>query len=146
MEEPLPAPLHLVPEPGDVFQGDLRLRRHGAALLEGQTLRRLEADLLPFQRPRRLLRGYGADVDGQVHGRSRRHQPLDEAGGEGAGPLAQVQRADEAVPDAHLASAHLHLDGCVIVELSGRSAEERRYEEHAELAASEGVDGQPGPR
>ena len=51
VEEPLPAPLHLVPETGDVLQGDLRLRGHGAAPLEGEGLRRLEAHLLPLQRP-----------------------------------------------------------------------------------------------
>ena len=34
MKQPLPAPLHLVPQPGDVLQGDLRLRGHGAAPLE----------------------------------------------------------------------------------------------------------------
>ena len=82
VEEPLPAPLHLVPEPGHVLQGDLRLRGHGAAPLEGEGLRRLEAHLLPLQRPGRLLGGNRADVDGQVHRRSGGHQPLEEAGGQ----------------------------------------------------------------
>ena len=34
VKQALPAPLHLVAETGDVFQGDLRLGGHGAAPLE----------------------------------------------------------------------------------------------------------------
>ena len=34
MKQALPAPLHLVSEPGHVLQGDLRLRGHGASPLE----------------------------------------------------------------------------------------------------------------
>ena len=82
VEEPLAPALDLVAETGDVLQGDLRLRGHGAAPLEGEGLGRLEAHLLPLQRPGRLLRRYRADVDGQVHRRARRHQPLEEAGGQ----------------------------------------------------------------
>ena len=119
VEEPLPAPLHLVPEPGHVLQGDLRLRGHGAAPLEGEGLRRLETHLLPFQRPGCLLGGYRADVDGQVHRRSGGHQPLEEAGGQRPGPLAQVKGAHEGPAYAHVAAAYLHLDGVLLVELGG---------------------------
>ena len=143
MKEPLPPPLHLVAEPGHVLQGDLRLRGHGAAALEGEGLGRLEPHLLPLQRPRRLLGGNRADMDGQVHRRARRHQPLEEAGSKGPGPLAQVQGAHEGSADAHVAAAHLHLDGGVLVHLGGGAAQGGCYEKHPQLAASEGVDGQP---
>ena len=123
VEEPLPAPLHLVPETGDVLQGDLRLRGHGAAPLEGEGLRRLEAHLLPLQRPGRLLGGNRADVDGQVHRRSGRHQPLEEAGSEGPGPLAQVEGAHQGPAYAHVAAVDLHLDRRLLVELGGRAAQ-----------------------
>ena len=145
VEEPLAPALDLVAETGDVLQGDLRLRGHGAAPLEGEGLGRLEAHLLPLQRPGRLLRGYRADVDGQIHRRSRRHQPLEEAGGEGAGPLAQVEGADQAVSDAHVAAAYLHLDGLLLVELGGGASQGGGHEKHPELAAPERVDGQPRP-
>ena len=145
VEEPIAAPLHLVAEPGHVLQGDLRLRGHGAPAFQGEGLGRLEADLLPLQRPGRLLRRYRADVDGQVHRRSGCHQPLEEAGGQRAGPLAQVEGARKAVADAHVAPAHLHLDGGVLVELCGGAAQGGRYEEHPKLAAPQGVDGQPAP-
>ena len=82
VEEPLAPALDLVAETGDVLQGDLRLRGHGAAPLEGEGLGRLEAHLLPLQGPGRLLGGYRADVDGEVHRRARCHQPLEEAGGQ----------------------------------------------------------------
>ena len=121
VEQPLPAPLDLVPEPGDVLQGDLRLGGHGAAPLEGEGLGRLEAHLLPLQRPGRLLRRYRADVDGQVHRRSRRHQPLEEAGGQRTGPLAQVKGAHENPADAQVAAVDPDLDGRLLVEL-GRGA------------------------
>ena len=85
-------------------------------------------------------------MDGQVHRRSRRHESLQEAGGQGAGPLAQVEGADQPVSNAHVAASYLHLDGTLLVELGGRAAECCGHQEHAELAASEGVDGQPGPR
>ena len=146
VKEPLPASLHLVPEPGDVLQGDLRLGRHGAAAFERQALRRLEAHLLPLQRPGRLLRRYRADVDGQVHRRARRHQPLQESGGQGAGPAAQVQGADQAVSDAHVSAAYLHLDRRLLVVLGGRASQGGGHQEHAKLAPSQVVDGQPGPR
>ena len=146
VEEPLPAPLHLVPQPGDVLQGDLRLGGHGAAPLEGQGLRRLEAHLLPLQGPRRLLRRYRADVDGQVHRRARRHESLQEAGGQRPGPLAQVKGADQPVSDAHVAASYLHLDGRLLVELGGGAAEGCGHQEHAELPALQPVAGQPGPR
>ena len=145
VEEPLPAPLHLVPETGDVLQGDLRLGGHGAAPFEGEGLGRLEPHLLPLQRPRRLLGGNRADVDGQVHRRARRHQPLEEAGGERPGPLAQVEGAHEGSADAHVAAAYLHLDGGLLVELGWRSAQGGCDEEHAELPPLEPVDGQTGP-
>ena len=138
-------PLHLVPETGDVLQGDLRLRGHGAAPLEGEGLRRLEAHLLPLQRPGRLLGGNRADVDGQVHRRSGGHQPLEEAGSEGAGPLAQVEGAHEGPAYAHVAAVDLHLDGRVLVELGGRAAQGGCRQEHAELPALQRVDGEPGP-
>ena len=117
VEEPLPAPLHLVAQPGNVLQGDLRLRGHGASPLEGEGLGRLEADLLPLKGPRRLLRRYGSYVDGKVHRRARRHQPLEETGGQRAGPLAQVEGAHEAPADADVAPAYLHLGGGLLVEL-----------------------------
>ncbi len=82
VEEPLAPALDLVAQAGDVLQGDLRLGGHGASPLEGERLGRLEAHLLPLQRPRRLLRRYRADVDGEVHRRSGCHQPLEEAGGQ----------------------------------------------------------------
>ena len=119
VEEPLPAPLHLVAETGDVLQGDLRLWGHGAAPLEGEALGRLEPDLLPLQRPGRLLRRYRADVDGQVHRRARRHQPLEEAGGQRAGPAAQVQGTSELVAHANFTPVDLDLDGRLLVELGG---------------------------
>ena len=145
VKQPLPAPLHLVAQAGDVLQGDLRLGGHGASALEGEALGRLEADLLPLQRPGGLLRRYRADVDGQVHRRARRHQPLEEAWGQRAGPAAQVQGANQAVSDAHLAASYLHLNGLVPVELGGGAAESGRREEHPKLAASQVVDGQPRP-
>ena len=145
MKQPLPSPLHLVAQPGDVLQGDLRLRGHGAAPLEGEGLGRLEADLLPLQRPGRLLCRYRADVDGQVHRRARRHQPLEKAGGQRAGPLAQVKGADQPVSDAHVAAAYLHLDGRLLVELGGGAAQCGRHKKHPKLAAPEQVDGEPGP-
>ncbi len=146
VEQPLPAPLHLVAQPGHVLQGDLRLGGHGAAALEGEGLGRLEAHLLPFKRPRGLLGGYRPQVDGQVHRRSRRHEALEEAGGQRPGPLAQVQRADKASAYPHVAAVDLDLDGCVLVELGGRAAQGGRYKKHPQLAALQGVDGQPGPR
>ena len=145
VKESLSAPLDLVPQPGDVLQGDLRLRGHGAPAFQGEGLGRLEAHLLPLQRPRRLLRRYRADVDCQVHRRSGCHQPLEEAGGQRAGPLAQVEGARKAGADAHVAPAHLHLDGGVLVELCGGAAQGGRYEEHPKLAAPQGVDRQPAP-
>ena len=145
VEQPLPAALHLVTQAGDVLQGDLRLRRHGAAPLEGQALGRLEADLLPLKGPRRLLCRYRPHVDGQVHRRARRHEPLEEAWGQGAGPAAQVQRADQAVSDAHVSAVDLHLDGRLLVVLGGGAAEGCGHQEHAKLAASQRVDGQPCP-
>ena len=84
-------------------------------------------------------------MDGQVHRGSRRHESLQEAGGQGPGPLAQVQGADEAVSDAHVAASYLHVDGTLLVELGGGAAEGCRYEHHPKLAASQGVDGEPGP-
>ena len=137
--------MHLVPEPGHVLQGDLRLRGHGAAPLEGEGLGRLEADLLPLQGPRRLLSRYRADVDGQVHRRARRHQPLQEAGGQRPGPLAQVEGADHAVSDAHVAPVDLDLDLPVLVHVGRRAAQGGRYEKHPKLAASQRMDGQTGP-
>ena len=119
---------------------------HGAAPLEGEALRRLEADLLPLQRPCRLLGGYRPQVDGQVHRRSRRHEALKEAGGQRPGPLAQVERAYEGLAYAHIAAAYLHLDGGLLVELGWRSAQCGGRQEHPKLAAPERVDGQPGPR
>ena len=145
MKEPLAPALHLVPEPGHVLQGDLRLGGQGAAAFEGERLGRLEADLLPLQRPGRLLRRYRPQVDGDVHRRARRHQPLQEAGGQGAGPLAQVQRAHEAVSDAHRAPVDFDLNGSALVEGGRRAAEDGRYQEHPQLAAAQGLDGQPGP-
>ena len=153
MEEPLAPALDLVPEPGDVLQGDLRLGGHGAAALEGQALRRLEADFLPLKGPRRLFRRYGADVDGKVHRRSRRHQTLQEAWGQGPGPLAQVKGASEVCArplprqaDAHLAASYLHLGGTLLVVLGWGAAEGGCYEKHAELPALQPVDGQPRSR
>ena len=146
MEEPLASPLHLVSEAGHVLQGDLRLGGHGAAPLEGQRLGRLEADLLPLQRPGRLLSGNRPQVDGQVHRRACGHEALEEAGGQGAGPLAQVEGADQAVSDAHLAAAHLHLHRRLLVHLGGRAAQGRGQHQHPQTPAAEGVDGQPGPR
>ena len=84
-------------------------------------------------------------MDGQVHRRARRHQPLQEAGGQGAGPAAQVQRADQAVSDAHVSAAYLHLDRLLLVELGGGAAEGCDHQEHAKLAASQRVHGQPRP-
>ena len=146
MKQSLPAPLHLVAQPGHVLQGDLRLRGHGAPALEGEGLGRLEADLLPLQRPCRLLGGYRPQVDGQVHRRSRRHEALKEAGGQRPGPLAQVERPHEGLAYAHIAAAYLHLDGGLLVELGWRSAQGCGHQEHPKLAAPERVDGQPGPR
>ena len=145
VEEPLPASLHLVAQAGHVLQGDLRLGRHGAAPLEGEGLGRLEADLLPLQGPGRLLRRYRADVDGQVHRRARRHQPLEESGGQGPGPLAQVEGACHMRADADVAPAYLHLDGLLLVELGGRAAQGGGDQQHLELSPPQRVDGQPGP-
>ena len=146
MKQPLTAPLHLVAQPGHVLQGDLRLRRHGAPPLEGEGLGRLESDLLPLKGAGRLLGGYRPDVDGQVHRRSRRHEALEEAGGQRPGPLAQGKGADEALAYAQVAAAYLHFDGGLLVELGGRAAQGGGYEEHPQLSSSQGVDGQPGPR
>ena len=146
VKQPLPSPLHLVAQAGHVLQGDLRLRGHGAPPLEGQRLRRLEAHLLPLQRPGRLLCGDRPQVDGQVHRRSRRHEALEEAGGQGAGPLAQVEGADQAVSDPHLAPAHLHLHRRFLVHLGGRAAQGRGQHQHPQTPAAQGMDGQTGPR
>ena len=146
VKQPLPSPLHLVAQAGHVLQGDLRLRGHGAPPLEGQRLRRLEAHLLPLQRPGRLLCGDRPQVDGQVHRRSRRHEALEEAGGQGAGPLAQVEGADQAVSDPHLAPAHLHLHRRLLVHLGGGAAQGRGQHQHPQTPAAQGMDGQTGPR
>ena len=147
VKEPLSAPLHLV------AQGRVTSSRAISAsgdmvrpALEGEGLGRLEAHLLPLQRPCRLLGGYRPQVDGQVHRRSRRHEALKEAGGQRPGPLAQVERPHEGLAYAHIAAAYLHLDGGLVVELRGRAAQGCGHQEHPKLAAPERVDGQPGPR
>ena len=112
------------------------------------------------QGSRRLLRRYRPQVDGQVHRRSRRHEALQEAGGQRPGPLAQVQRAHETpaclLPrqaDSHVAAVDLHLHGRLLaclsvrqVHLRGRTAEGGCQEEHPKLTAPERMHGQPGPR
>ena len=115
MEEALAPALHLVAQAGDVLQGDLGLGGHGASPAQGEGLRRLEAHLLPLQGAGGLLCGYGAEVDGEVHGRTGGHQPLEEAGGECAGPAPQMERADQALADADLATVDRHLDALVLV-------------------------------
>ena len=107
---------------------------------------RLEAHLLPLQGPRGLLSGNRPQVDGQVHRRSRRHEALQKAGGQGPGPLAQVQRANEAPPDAHVAPVDLHRHGRLFVKLGGGAAEGGGHQEHPKLAAPERVDRESGPR
>ena len=119
VEQPLPAPLHLVPETAHVLQGDLRLRRQAAAPVQGQGLRRLETDLLPLQGAGGLLRRDGAQVDRQVHGRSGGHQPLQEARGQQAGPLAQVQRTGQVGSDADVAAVDFHRQLCVFITVNG---------------------------
>ena len=84
-------------------------------------------------------------MDGQVHRRSGGHQPLEEAGSQRPGPLAQVEGAHQGPAYAHVAAAYLHLDGGLLVELGGRAAQGGCYEKHAELPPLEPVDGQTGP-
>ena len=57
-----------------------------------------------------------------------------------------MKGADQPVSDAHLAASYLHLDGTLLVELGGGASQGGGHQEHAELAASEVVDGEPGPR
>ena len=114
--------------------------------LQGKGLRRLEPHLLPLQRPRRLLGRYRPQVDRQVHRCSGGHESLKEPRGQRPGPLAQVQGADEPVSDANVAAVDLHLDFFVPVELRRRSTQGGGHEEHPELPAPEGMDGQAGPR
>ena len=71
---------------------------------------------------------------------------MQEAGGQGAGPAAQVEGADQAVSDAHVSAAYLHLDRRLLVVLGGRASQGGGHQEHAKLAPSQVVDGQPGPR
>ena len=85
VEETLAPALHLVAEAGDVLKCDLGFGGHGAATAQGERLSGLEAHLLPLQGAGGLLGGYGAEVDGEVHGRACGHQALEESGGEGRG-------------------------------------------------------------
>ena len=87
-------------------------------------------------------------MDRQVHRRSRRHEALEEAGGQRPGPAAQVQGADEASPRrASPCRLDLDLYGClVLVYLGRRASQGGGHEKHPKLAASQGVDGEPGPR
>ena len=89
--------------------------------------------------------GIGPTWTDRSIGRARRHQPLQESGGQGAGPAAQVQGADQAVSDAHVSAAYLHLDRRLLVVLGGRASQSGGHQEHAKLAPSQVVDGQPGP-
>ena len=146
MKQSLPASLHLVAQPSHVLQGDLGLGGQRASALQRQGLGRLEAHLLPLQGAGRLLSRYRAQVDRQVHRRSGGHQSLQEAGGQRPGPLAEVERADEAVSDTHVAAVDLDFYGRLLGELGRRTAECRRYEEHSQLSAPQGVDRQSGPR
>ena len=118
VEEPLAPALHLVAESCDVLQRDLGLGRHGAATAQGEGLCGLEAHLLPLQGARGLLGGYGAEMDGEVHGRARGHESLQESGSEGAGPAAEVQRAGEVPADAYLAPVDRDLHLLVLVPVS----------------------------
>ena len=56
-----------------------------------------------------------------------------------------MKGAHEAPADADVAAAYLHLDGTLLVELCGRSAQGGCRQEHAELPALQRVDGEPGP-
>ena len=138
MEEPLASALHLVAQAGHVLEGDLRLRREGLAAVEGEALGGLEAHLLPLQRARRLFGGDGPEVEGEVHGHARRHQPLQEAGGEGAGPASQVQGAGEVVPEAQVAPVDLQLDRRLLVAIGGRAAQGGGEQQATEGASLQG--------
>ena len=71
--------------------------------------------------------------------------PLQEAGGQGAGPFTEVEGADDVVANTEVTSAHFYRHLCLLVHVGGGPTEERRHEEHAELAALQWVDGQSGP-
>ena len=146
VEEPLAPALHLVPQAGDILEGDLRLGGEGAAPVEGEALGGLEAHLLPLERAGGLVRGDGPEVEREVHGHARRHQPLEEAGGERARPAPEVQGAREVVPEPQVAAVDLDLDGRLLVPLRGGAAEGRGQQQAPQGAALERVDGESGPR
>ncbi|MCY4617234.1 MAG: hypothetical protein OXD50_01585, partial [Chloroflexi bacterium] len=107
VEESLASALHLVAQAHHVLERDLRLRGEALALSQGERLRRLEAHLLPLQRARGHRGRDRPEVEGEVHGRARRQQPLQDAGAERARPLAQVQGAGEVVAHPDLAAVEL---------------------------------------
>ena len=144
MEQPLSSPLHLVPEMAHVLQGDLGLGGQAASPVQGQRLRRLEPDLLPFQGAGRLLRWYRPQMHRQVHGRSGSHQPLQEARGQAAGPLAQVQGAGQVAADADVAAVDLHLQRGFLVPLVGGAAQGRGQQQQLERIAGKGEHPQAG--
>ena len=145
MEEPLTPALHLVAQAGDILKGDLRLGGEGAPPVNGEALGRLEAHLLPLQRARRLVRRDGPEVEREVHGHARRHQPLEEAGGERARPPPEVKGAREVVPEPQVAAVYLKLDRCFLVASGGRAAQGGSEQQAAEGAALERVDGEARP-
>ena len=108
VKEPLPSPLHLVAQPRHVLKGDLRLRGHRAPPPERQALRRLETHLLPLQGAGRLLRRYGAEMNGEIHRRACGHEALKESRRERPRPFAEVEGAHEGVADAHVSAVDLY--------------------------------------
>ena len=137
--------LHLVAQAGDILEGDLRLGGEGAAPVEGEALGGLEAHLLPLQRAGGLVCGDGPEVEREVHGHARRHQPLEEAGGERARPPPQVKRAREVVPEPQVAAVDLDLDRLLLVPLGGRAAQGGSEQQAAQGAALQRVDGEARP-
>ena len=81
-------------------------------------------------------------MEREVHGRASGHEPLKEAGGERAWPLAEVEGADEPVADADVAAVDDDLDGFLAVAVCGRAAEGGCEQELAEGASDQRVDGE----
>ena len=85
-------------------------------------------------------------MEREVHGHARRHQPLEEAGGERARPPPEVQGAREVVPEPQVAAVYLHLDGLRLVPLGGGPAQGRGQQQAPQGAALQRVDGESRPR
>ena len=122
---------------------DLRLGRQGAAPLEGQCS-------APTRSGPSATPGCGPpappvslQMHRQVHGSAGGHQSLQETGRKTAGPLAQVQGADQAAANAYVSPVDLHLQLDVLVAFDGRTAQGSRKPEQAQLLPRQGKDPRP---